>query len=345
MDQSELSARVAALLDDRGVTNAEIVDFQPLLGGYSQLSYRFAVVSAETRTEYVLRMDRPAEATLVKTDRRAEWTLLRSLNSAGAAVPTARWADLDGSELGACAIISDYVDAPNLLAVAQEGRPGPELAEALTETAAAVHGTDLSALPAELERPASWDAYLDAQIDCWREVEQRHAERLPIVRLMARWLEEHRPEPTGLTLVHGEFSLSNVLLDEAGVTTAVDWENAHIGDPRIDLGWCMSRGTVEPPNVIGDHLPQVCRRYREITGLPEEVINPSAIEYFAILSASRAWGRVLEGITAMANEQNDLVLSAFVISAWDIRCREWLRQIENTGTASPSPQRVMEPVQ
>ncbi|MFZ8998698.1 MAG: phosphotransferase, partial [Ilumatobacteraceae bacterium] len=38
-------------------------------------------------------------------------------------------------------------------------------------------------------------------------------------------------------VVHGDFRLGNVIVDERGLAAAIDWELAHVGDRGEDLGW------------------------------------------------------------------------------------------------------------
>jgi aminoglycoside phosphotransferase (APT) family kinase protein len=333
MDTAVLAKRLRIFLRTRGVDSARITDLRPLAGGYSQLSYRFAVVRGDDRREYVLRTDRAASASLTRTDRRAEWETLRFLAAAGAPVPAPRWADQNGSELGALSIVSDFVPARNMLELARAGsHSGVELALRLAEAAASVHAITP---PPTLPRPADWESYVDSQIASWRALEATHTERLPIVRYLAAWLDRNRPAPTGFTLVHGEFGLPNVLMDASGRTTVVDWEYAHVGDPRADLGWCLSRAMSEPPNLVADHLPQVCARYRELTGAPDHVVNPSSIIYFSMLGAARGWTQAIGGIAAVARKTSDLLLPAYLMSAWDKKCRAWLHQIDDILEVSP----------
>ncbi|MBA3440845.1 MAG: phosphotransferase family protein [Pyrinomonadaceae bacterium] len=58
--------------------------------------------------------------------------------------------------------------------------------------------------------------------------------------MLARWLTERLPrDPPRFTLVHGDFKLDNVMLNEADVGRVVavlDWEMCAIGDPLVDLG-------------------------------------------------------------------------------------------------------------
>lgn len=59
----------------------------------------------------------------------------------------------------------------------------------------------------------------------------------PTFELAFRWLVEHRPDPRPATVVHGDYRLGNVIVDEHGLAAVIDWELAHLGDPVEDLGW------------------------------------------------------------------------------------------------------------
>jgi aminoglycoside phosphotransferase (APT) family kinase protein len=57
---------------------------------------------------------------------------------------------------------------------------------------------------------------------------------------LAAWLESRIPDdPARPTLVHGDYKLDNVMLDESDPTRLVgvfDWEMSAIGDPLVDVG-------------------------------------------------------------------------------------------------------------
>ncbi len=48
----------------------------------------------------------------------------------------------------------------------------------------------------------------------------------------------HRPRAT---LVHGDFRLGNLIVDEHGLAAVIDWELCHGGDPVEDLAWLCIR--------------------------------------------------------------------------------------------------------
>src|SRR3546814_11752293 len=63
----------------------------------------------------------------------------------------------------------------------------------------------------------------------------------PAFELGFRWLEANRPATTTVGVVHGDFRLGNLLVDQEGLRAVLDWELAHLGDPLEDLGWFCVR--------------------------------------------------------------------------------------------------------
>ena len=66
-------------------------------------------------------------------------------------------------------------------------------------------------------------------------------EARPAFELALRWLHEHRPAPGPVRVVHGDFRIGNLLVDETGLQAVLDWELATLGDPLEDLGWVCVR--------------------------------------------------------------------------------------------------------
>jgi len=63
----------------------------------------------------------------------------------------------------------------------------------------------------------------------------------PALELGFHWLAAHRPPAAPDTLVHGDFRLGNLMIDEDGLAAVLDWELAYIGDGTADLGWMCVR--------------------------------------------------------------------------------------------------------
>jgi aminoglycoside phosphotransferase (APT) family kinase protein len=92
----------------------------------------------------------------------------------------------------------------------------------------------------------------------------------PAIELGLRWLHDHRPEPLPPVVSHGDFRLGNVVVSERGLENVLDWEFAHVGDPREDVAWPIVRawrfgGDELRLGGVGEVEPYL-ERYVELTG-------------------------------------------------------------------------------
>ena len=93
----------------------------------------------------------------------------------------------------------------------------------------------------------------------------------PAIEYGIAWLREHAPEPLPDVVCHGDFRIGNVAVDDSGVVALLDWEFAHLGDPRDDVAWPLVRAWrfgADDRHVGGvGELEPYLDRYRELTGL------------------------------------------------------------------------------
>ena len=81
-----------------------------------------------------------------------------------------------------------------------------------------------------------------AACELWEGELDRIGEPLPAVEVGLRWLRLNRPPPVERpALVHGDFRLGNLIVDEQGLAAVIDWELCHGGDPAEDVGWLCIR--------------------------------------------------------------------------------------------------------
>ena len=319
-ERSALARRLEAFLAQRlpDVHSVSVGDLVTLPGGYSRQMTRFtAVLDGRPRT-LVLRADADDDSAPIETDRALEWELLSALTGQGGApMPDALYADPTGEELGSKAIILDFVAGSPFLSrvrasaqveIADHGR-------ALCDLAADIHSVDIANLPPSVRHPADWDAYVDELIELWRRTEMDLSESIPMLRYVAAWLQRNRPPEVPMTLVHGEFQPGNVMLGHNDRLVAVDWEFAHIGDPREDLGWALWVESIQPPALIGTDPDGFCARYRERTGLGRHEVNPRTVSYFSIVSAIRVFAGLLRTQQTYVEGANTDLRTAFLFNA------------------------------
>ena len=284
--------------DDPG---AKVVEFQPITGGYSRQMSRVWVEEHGQRHGYIVRQDPPPGQAIIETDRATEWDVLSTLHATGKIpMPAPRWFDPTGEELGSPGIVIDMFDGDALISASRKCDPREvgAFAPRLAEVGAALASFPIEEAPSSLEVPASWEDYIEARIQYWVDAERKHTDRDPFMRLIASYLRSNQPPPVPLGLVHGDFQIANVLMGKDGNDVLVDWELTHIGDPREDLGWCMMASVTQPPDVIGADEAAFYNRYRELTGLTEEQVNPATTDYFLLLASSTVFVGVLETLAA-----------------------------------------------
>lgn len=76
-----------------------------------------------------------------------------------------------------------------------------------------------------------------AQIAQYEEIYRGFDAPRPVFELALQWLKANAPTPRPPVLVHGDFRLGNLMIDARGLVAVLDWELAHIGDPREDIAW------------------------------------------------------------------------------------------------------------
>ena len=299
--------------------SVRVVRCEPIIGGYSRAMTRVWVEDSAEQRGYVVRADPPAGQSIIDTDRGQEWALLSALHRSGTIpIPVPLWFDEIGDELGSPAIVMEMVDAQSLLARGRQAVDPSVFAEfdrKLSEVAAAIHTFDLDALPPHFEVPGSWDEYIEEKIKRWVDVEQTYPSGNPVMRFVAAWLRANKPPPAPFALVHSDFQGANILIDGQGKFFAIDWELAHVGDPREDLGWWILGGALQAPEIPSPTEQNFYAPYRKATGLTEEQVNPATIAYFTVLAAEAVFTSVMEQLSLVATGETTAMAVAYMTNA------------------------------
>ena len=106
------------------------------------------------------------------------------------------------------------------------------LSEHCARELARIHATPIANLPVTLLAQTPRDV-LEEQAQFYRAYGAPH----PVYSLAFAWLSEHCPVASNQVLLHGDFRLGNFLVDHHGLTSVLDWELAHIGDPLQDIAF------------------------------------------------------------------------------------------------------------
>jgi aminoglycoside phosphotransferase (APT) family kinase protein len=327
-DLDTMPARLEAFLASvQPGRTAKVRSYALMTGGYSRVMAKAEVDWADGVTQIlVLRGDPPPEKTMLVTDRDAEWAVLQCLSSnAQIPMPAALHYDGTGEHLGTKAIVLEFCAGPSLQAhlntLLAQGLPpnDPQMMacrDAFVDTLAGVPQVDVASLPSSLERPTDWDTYMGTVNRAWADTERRLVESNPTMRYLAAWLDAHRPPPMPLVLQHGDLQPANILLEPSdGSHRLIDWEYAHIGDPREDIGWYVTYSSAAPPGLYAADPEGFLARYRERTGTSELHINQATVGYFSVVSAVKVFGQLVEAMSAMGQGLTGGVMTTYNINA------------------------------
>ena len=128
------------------------------------------------------------------------------------------------------------------------------------------------------------------QLDKYERIYREFDLPRPVFELAFSWLRRNTPPPAAPVLVHGDFRLGNLIVNETGLAAVLDWELAHIGDPREDIAWiCVNSWRFgQAGNRVGGfgQLDALLEAYSAAGG---RTFPPSDIDWWEVLGSLK-WG-------------------------------------------------------
>lgn len=255
---------------------SEITGLTRLSGGASRDTWQFA---ADGRA-MILQRQRDGD----QRDMSIEIAAVRAAATAGVPAATIVTASTDRAVLGASYMILTRVDGETTprrilrderFASARQVLP-TQLAEALVR----IHSIEPASIPNI--------AYTD-QVAHYLEALDTLGQPHPAFELAVRWLDANRPPMVDDVVVHGDFRLGNVIVDETGLQAVLDWELVHLGDPMEDLGWmCVKSwrfGSSMPAAGVGEY-EDLFAAYEAAGGGP---VDADIVRWWEVLGTTK-WG-------------------------------------------------------
>ena len=217
--------------------DARVEQLKRLSGGASQETWAFAVQTAGGTRPMILRRAPGGESKARSSEAIGlgmEAQLLSKAADAGVPVPPVLGVSEAGSALGQAFImdrISGETIGRKILRDEEFDKARSLLAAQCGRALAGIHSIPADSLP---DLPVS-DGM--SQLTKYEAIYRNFDLPRPVFELAIAWLKAHAPEPQPLVLVHGDFRLGNLMVDENGLASILDWELAHVGDPREDIAW------------------------------------------------------------------------------------------------------------
>ncbi|MEJ7635900.1 phosphotransferase family protein [Aeromicrobium sp.] len=229
-----------------------------ITGGKSNLTY---TVSDGGR-DYVVRRPPLGHVLATAHDMGREHRVMAALAPTDVPVPRMLAHCEDSEVIGAPFYVMEKVAGTPYGRASQLEPLGAERTRAITErlvdTLVALHTVDYAAVGlGDFGRP---DGYLGRQVARWKkQLASSTSRELPGMDELVAHLEGNIPTKADGTIVHGDFRLDNVLVDDHDRLTAVlDWEMSTLGDPLTDVAVLLAYqqlAEVAPPS--GDGVAMV----------------------------------------------------------------------------------------
>ncbi|MEM9132830.1 MAG: phosphotransferase family protein [Actinomycetota bacterium] len=193
------------------------------------------------------------------------------------------------------------------------------MADELIDTLCALHRVDIDAVG--LGDLAKRSGYLERQLKRWSgQWEQSRQRDLPLIDTVRHTLEARLPAEARTTIAHGDYRLSNCMMDPSGPVAAVlDWELCTLGDPMADLAGLLGYWhDPEEPEVAGDaeatSLPGFPSREELAARYADEMrIDLDLVDYYQAFAAWRlacigegVYARYANGQQGSQDEEFDL---------------------------------------
>ena len=204
-------------------------------GGQSNPTYKLVT----PKREYVLRRKPPGSLLPSAHAVDREFRVISAVHSKGYLVPEPVAFCEDESILGTMFYVMGYVEGRVMYDRSLVGIPKgqrTEVVNSFLETMAQLHKLDLETL--DLDNFGRSGNYFARQISRWSKqyLASHPQDNKDMQRLMA-WLPENIPNSDINCLVHGDFSLHNVMIapDSGNLVAVLDWELSTTGHPFGDL--------------------------------------------------------------------------------------------------------------
>lgn len=295
-DTQEFKERLEKFLVKETGKPAQISSMTPLAGGASRDSRIIEASIDGIPHKLVLRLDLPTTMNEAALTRTQEYHLMQAAHDAGVKVARVRWLCDENVDdyLGQPFFLMDFVEG---ISIGRKVITMPELAHArsvlpeqMAEQLALIHQIDPQTPGLDfLTRPIN-NHPAQTAVDSTYALLDSLGVHIPAFEFALRWCQRHLPAVDRITFLHGDFRIGNLLVDQNGLASVIDWEFAHIGDPAEELGYLCMRDW----RFGSDHLRAagLCDRERFITayeGYSGQPVNRSAVDWWEIIGNIR-WG-------------------------------------------------------
>ena len=200
--------------------------------------------------------------------------------------------------------IMEYIEgetiADNLIAAKYSDSQKKKITESFISTLAELHTFDV--VESNLRDLGKHQDYVERQLNRWnKQFRAQKVREIDDLDQATKILFDNIPSQQRISIVHGDYRLDNVRINNNSVAAIVDWELCTLGDPLADLGTVIAswshENEIDTPFIYSPSLSGGFPSRKEIINLYEKksLLNVSEIEFYIRLSFWKH-AMIMEGV-------------------------------------------------
>ncbi|MBB4642817.1 phosphotransferase family protein [Rhizorhapis suberifaciens] len=230
---------------------ARVVEFTSLVGGFANETTLFKLEDGKGRIwDLVSRGATGLQLGIDGRDLGGEYHLLRYLHAHGIQVAEPIWHEGDVERYGTQFLVTRKIEGKNFGTVVHAQRLSASQLRALAIHLAKIHSLPLDPANPDLQQShidtgligvstsEGVGDYLERWIRLWRST---RLENSPSIEATLHWLRANLPQnEEAQVLVHGDYALHNIMMQDDEISGILDWEMSHLGDRAEDLAGLLA---------------------------------------------------------------------------------------------------------
>lgn len=283
--------------------NVEIADdfaFEQFKVGRSNITYKIY----DDNNVYVLRRPPFGQKLESAHNMEREFRIISSLYKNNIRVPKPEYIYTDKKISDDDFYIMEFIEgetiSDNLIAKNFDEIQKKDITESFIEALVEIHNFDV--VNSELSTLGKHENYIERQLVRWsKQFDAQKVREINELNQATIMLFENIPNQQRVSIVHGDYRLDNVRVNNSRVKAVVDWELCTLGDPLADLGtiiasWSNKEETDTPfiysPSLAGGfpNRNQILEQYESLSNL-----NIQDIEFYTRMSFWKH-AMIMEGV-------------------------------------------------
>ena len=282
---NDLQLKIEELLLKNG-KEGKVSELIPLTGGASAETWKFTFSDNKNSEQLILRKGSGKKSPLAVL-KSEEAEIQQKVRSSGAPVPEIVAISSDDKDLGDAYLmnlIPGESIARKILRDKKFSEARQKLAFQCGEALAKIHSVDTNDFSQVPKKP------IGKELERLNLTYKSFNQPLPVFEYAFKWLNQQDFTTRKDALVHGDFRLGNLMIDESGLAAVIDWEMVSIGNPMLDIGWmCINSWRFgQSEKVVGGFgdLEEFLEGYSSISN---EEIDHEEVKIWQVLGTLR-WG-------------------------------------------------------